>query len=102
MRSISCGRAPGLQGRAVLAGSSNEAREQGMPIARCRRELRVKLARDEPRMRGQFDDLHQAVGRESREAQSRRSQFVQIVIVEFIAVPMALEYRLLAVQRGRP
>ena len=92
---------PRMQRRAIQARRPDEAGEQRMSIARRRGELRVKLARHEPWMRAQLDELHQAVGRESREAQAGRSQLVEIMIVEFIAVAMALEYRLLAVQRVR-
>src|ERR1700682_2703423 len=98
---ISCGRAPGLQSGAILAGRSDESAEQEMPVARRRGEFRVKLARHEPGMRAQFDELHQTVGRESGEAQAGRGQLLQIVIVEFVAMAMAFEDRSLAVQRVR-
>src|ERR1700689_257250 len=100
-RPISCGRAPGLQSGAILTGRPDESREQRMPVARRRGELRVKLAGDEPRMRTQLDELDQAVGRESGEAQAGRGQLLEIMIVEFITMTMTLEYGFLAVQRVR-
>src|SRR5450432_3098899 len=99
---VSCVRASWLLRIAVCAGRPHEAREQWMAIERRRGEFRMKLARDEPGMRTQFDELHQAISRESREGQSRRGQLLEIMIVEFIPMPVALEDRLLAVQQVRP
>jgi hypothetical protein len=46
----------------LIPRSSDEAREERMPIARVRGELRMELRSDEPRMARQFDDLDQTIG----------------------------------------
>ncbi len=94
-------RGPGCRAARYARAARDEAREQRVAVARRRGELGMKLAGDEPGMRAQFDELHQAVRRKSGETQARGAQFVEIVIVEFIAVAMALEYRFLAVNRAR-
>ena len=45
---------------------------------------------DEPRVLRQLDHLHQAVAREAGEAQPRLAVALQIVVVELVAVAMAL------------
>src|SRR5271169_735851 len=90
-----------LQQSAILACGAHEAGEQRVSIARRRGEFRVELTGDEPRMRAQFDEFHQSIGGEARESEARRGHLVEIVIVEFIAVAVTLEYRLSAVQRAR-
>src|SRR5271168_721018 len=90
-----------LQRSAILACGAHEAGEQRVPIARRRGEFRVELTGDEPRMRAQFDEFHQSIGGEAREGEAGRAHLVEIVIVEFVAVAVALEYRLSAVQCAR-
>src|SRR5580692_5345081 len=94
----SCGGAARLQRGPVLARRSDEAGEQGVAIARRGSEFRVKLTGHKPRMAGQLDKFHQPVGGEAREAQPRRRQLVQIMIIELVAMAMTLENRLLTVQ----
>jgi len=49
-------------------------------------------------MTAQFDELHQPVRRETRERQAGIRQFVEVVIVELIAMPVALVDHVLAVE----
>src|SRR5579863_7363431 len=73
----SCGGAARLQRGAKFARRPDKACEQGMAIARRGGEFRMKLTGHKPGMTGQLDEFHQAVGREAREAQTRRRQFLQ-------------------------
>ena len=64
--------APGLQRRAILARGSDEPREQRMAVARRGGELRVELARHEPRMRRQFDEFDQPIRAKIRKIAARQ------------------------------
>src|SRR3984893_12363206 len=77
-------------GGALRARRPYETGEQRMPVARGGGDRRVDLCRQEPRMVGQLDRLHQPVAREPREAHARLPVAVEVVVVEFVAVPMAL------------
>src|SRR6202521_4698486 len=76
--------------RALRARRPDETGEQRVPIAWGGGELRVELRRKKPRMVGQLDHLYQPVAREPREAHARLPVAVEVVVVEFVAVPMAL------------
>src|SRR5262245_51633488 len=45
----------------LLARRANEADEQRMPVARRRREFRMELAREKPRMVGELDHLDEEI-----------------------------------------
>ena len=92
---------PGCRAARYSRAARTNPVNSGCPSRGRRGELRVELAGDEPRMRAQLDEFHQAVRRESGEAQAGRGQLLEIVIVEFIAVAMALENRFLAVDGVR-
>ena len=50
----------------VFERRGNEAHEEGVRLVGSRFEFRMKLRRNEERMRRQFDDLHEAiVGRQA-------------------------------------
>src|SRR5581483_360546 len=85
-----------------LDRGADEGREQRMPPARRRGELRMKLASDEPRMIGQFDHLGQILGRRHpRYAHTRIHEMWDIAIVDFVAVAMALDHAFLTVHLAR-
>src|SRR6185436_20887719 len=66
---------------------ADEGAEQRMRTMWPRRELRMKLGRQEPGMPLQLDDLHQAaVRREPAEHESLGRQLFPVGVVEFIAV----------------
>src|SRR5882672_12121528 len=92
----SCSRAPWLQRSTVFPRRSNEAGEQRMAVARSRGEFRMELAGHEPRMIRQFDEFHQAVGRESGKGHAGTRQLIQVMIVEFVAMAVPLVNRFLA------
>src|SRR6266436_6180930 len=94
------GRLRELRG-ALRARRPDETAEQRVPVARGGGELRVELRRQEPRVVGQLDHLHQAVAREPREAHARLPIAVEVVVVEFIAVPMALHDGIAAIELAR-
>src|SRR6185437_6011757 len=75
---------------------ANEAGEKRVAVARCRGEFRMELRRDEPGVAGNLDDFHQAVAREAGEAHARLPVAVEEVVVEFVAVAVALEDGILA------
>src|SRR5690606_8984301 len=86
----------------VLARGADEADEQRVPVARRRGELRMELAREEPRMVRQFDDLdQQVVHRLARDHQAEVLELLAVVVVELVAVPVALADHVLAVQLAR-
>src|SRR5581483_6747920 len=77
--------------RLVLQRGLDERREQRMPGARRRRELRVELAADEPRMAGQLDHLAQLLAlRQARHAQPLVLQPLDVLVVDLVAVPVPL------------
>src|SRR3984893_4162616 len=89
-------------GCALRARRPYETGEQRMPVARGGGELRVELRRQEPRMVGQLDHLHQSIAREPREAQALLPVAIEVVVVEFVAVPMALHDGVAAEDLARP
>ena len=50
---------------------------------------------------GKLHDLHQAVGRKSGEPQARALELVQVVVVEFVAMPVSFPDHIRAIQRPR-
>src|SRR5258705_3052603 len=87
---------------ALRARSPDETGEQLVAVAWGGGELRVELRRHEPRMVGQLDHLHQPVARDPREAHARLPVAVEVVVVEFVAVPMALHDVVAPEDRARP
>jgi hypothetical protein len=73
----------------MLVHRRDKALEQRMRLMRFALELRMKLARDEKGMFGDFDDFHQlAVRRNAAEDKTRLFKFFAVCIVEFVPVPM--------------
>src|SRR4029453_19186603 len=72
--------------------SANEADEQRMTATRVRREFRMELAAEEPRMLRQLDHFAQVAGdvalRPCADGEARGLQPRQIMIVDFVAVPV--------------
>src|SRR5690606_28048259 len=86
----------------MRAGGADEAAEQRVAVARARRELGVELAAEEPRVVRQLDHLHElAVLGRAGEHEPRLLEAVEIVVVELVAVAVALGHGLRAVGRGR-
>src|SRR5712664_3110376 len=76
---------------ALQEGCTDEVAEQRVGAVRSRAELRVELARDEPRMVGQLDDLHQStIGRHPAEHHPRLAERFAVLVVELEAVAVAL------------
>src|SRR6202035_1456745 len=71
-------------------------------VARRGGELRVELRGEEPRVLRQLDHFHQAIARETREAQPRRPIALQVAVVELVAMAVALEDHLASVQLAGP
>src|SRR5882762_9553301 len=93
------GRADG--GTLARAGKcgTDEVAEEGRGPRRTRLELRMELARDEPRMVGQLDDLDQAAFLErSGDHQASLRERRPIVVVDLVTVPVALVHDRLAVR----
>ena len=78
--------------------SLDETGEYRVAIARIGRELRMKLARDEPGMTRQLDRLDETVDRKTREYEPPGSQLVEEVVVEFVSVPVTLVNRVVTVE----
>lgn len=73
----------------MLVHRRDKALEQRMRLMRFALELRMKLARDEKGMFGDFDDFHQlAVRRNAAEDKTRLFKFFAVCIIEFVPVPM--------------
>src|SRR5882672_3123446 len=89
MRARSSARRARQMRGAPVARGTYEAGKERVPVARRRGEFGVILARDEPGMARQLDDLHQAVGREARELEARLRELLHVAVVEFVAVAMA-------------
>ncbi len=80
-------------GRLALQRGLDEGFEQRMAGARRRGEFGVELHADEPGMHGlrQFHDLGQILARRARrDDQPGFFQFRHVMVVDFIAVAMAL------------
>jgi hypothetical protein len=72
-------------------GGGDETVEQGMRAVRFALEFRMKLAGDEKWVAGQFDDFDQfTVGRPSAKAEAGFGERLVIIVVEFVAMPVAL------------
>src|ERR1022692_5169653 len=69
-----------------------------MPVARRGSEFRVKLRRHEPGMARQLDDLDQPVLRETRKLEPGARVGFEVVVVEFVAMPMALGDQVAAIE----
>src|SRR5262245_43177834 len=78
----SCARSPRQFQTLALARSIDEARKQRMPVSRIRRELRVELRPEEPRMARQLDELGEAVAREAGEHEASIRNLLQVAVVE--------------------
>src|SRR5215472_2151855 len=76
--------------RALCARGTDEAGEQRVPVTRRGGELGVKLSRYEPGVVGELDHLHQPIAREPGEAHASLAIAIEIVVVELVAMPMAL------------
>src|SRR5258706_2378962 len=86
----------------VLQSGLDERGKQRVAAARGRREFRVELAADEPRMRRQLDHLAQllALG-DAGNAQALVLQSLQVLVVDLVAVAVALVDRVRAVDLAR-
>src|SRR6266540_5446060 len=84
---------------------ADEADEQRMAAPRIRREFRVELAAEEPRMLRQLDHLAQVARERALRAraddESRRDEPRQVMVVDLIAMPVALGDRRTAVDAVR-
>src|SRR5688572_33453688 len=77
--------------RAVQERGLDEALEERMRLHRARLELRMELARDEPRMPGQLDHLDQrAVRREAGQHEAAGLELLAVRVVELVPVTVAL------------
>src|SRR6185436_20890545 len=74
-----------------------------MAVARVRREFRMELRREEPWMDGrrQLDELDETVAREPREHEPRARELFGVVVVELVAMAVALRDLAGAVDRLR-
>src|SRR6185369_16623216 len=74
------------EGRLVVERRAHEALEDRMAVERPRLELRVELARDEPRMVAQLDHLDElAVLRQPREHEAVLLEGLAILVVHLVA-----------------
>src|SRR6266478_1608110 len=91
----------GLAGLVLQSGLDERGKER-VAAARGRREFRVELAADEPRMRRQLDHLAQllALG-DPGNAQALLLQSLQVLVVDLVAVAVALVDRVRAVDLAR-
>ena len=95
-------RAAPTRARAALEGRADEPAEERRRPRRARLELRVELARDEPRMVGQLDDLDEpALLERARDDEPVLDELVAELVVDLVAVPVALVDRRLAVDLAR-
>src|SRR5690606_6852884 len=79
-------------------GSIDETGEQGMAVTRRGGEFRMELAGQVPGVRRHFDNLHEvAVQRLAGDLQARRFKAFHVVVVDFVAVAVALGDDVLAV-----
>src|SRR5260221_2760303 len=86
----------------VLQSGLDERGKQRVAAARGRREFRVELAADEPRMRRQLDHLAQllALG-DAGNAQALVLQALQVLVVDLVPVSVALVDHVRAVDLAR-
>src|SRR5262245_32067538 len=81
----------GSRPRLVIECRLNEAVEERVRLPRARAELGVELPGDEPRMVGQLDDLDELLLRpDPGDLESALLERVQVVVVDLVAVPVAL------------
>src|SRR6266849_10521969 len=86
----------------MLQRRPHERGEERMGIPRPRPELWVELSGHEVRMIRDFDDLDQLLlGPDPRDAQAVLLQFLEVVVVDLVAVPVTLVYDRLGVDAGR-
>src|SRR6185436_8880544 len=91
----------GLRPSLMVERRANEAGEERMGIPRARAELGVELARHEPWMPRQLDDLHQLLLRpHARDPEPALLEPAEIVVVDLVPVAMALLDGALAVESG--
>ena len=91
----------GARPRALEGRADEPAEERGRP-RRARLELRVELARDEPGMVGQLDDLDEPPLLErAGDDEPVRDELFAVLVVHLVAVPVALVDRRLAVDLAR-
>ena len=75
----------------AIEGGRDKAAEQGMRLVGAALEFRVELRADEPGVALRFDDLDErAVGGETGEAHAGVREVVAEVVVELVAVAVAL------------
>src|SRR6266496_5152505 len=94
----------------VRERGTDEADEERMAAPRIRREFRVELAAEEPRVLRQLDHFAQIAGRcalrASADGKPGRLEARQVMIVDLVAMPVALGHRGSAVdlvrERTRP
>ena len=83
----------------ALEGCADEATEQRRRSRRAGLELRVELAGDEPGMVGELDDLDQEPFLErARDDEAACDELVAVVVVDLVAMAMALVDRRRAVE----
>src|SRR5690606_29635364 len=70
-----------------------------MPVPRRRRELRMELRREEPRVVRKLDHLDEPVDGESGEDEARLLEALEVTVVELVAVPVTLVDHVAAVDR---
>src|SRR5215510_639246 len=86
-----CGMTAGLALPLMIQGGPDEGGEQRMGIPRPRAKLGMELPGHEPRVIGELDDLHQPLGRpDAGDAQPVLLELAQVVVVDLVAVPVAL------------
>ena len=86
-RSLGRLRAPGASARCRADELAEERRRPRRP----RLELRVELAGDEPRVIGQLDDLDEpALLERARDDEAGVDELLAVVVVDLVAVPVAL------------
>src|SRR6202521_6036276 len=75
----------------MTAGGAYECSKERVRLKRLGFEFRMKLAAEEPRVIGHFDNLHiGAIRRAPADAQTRGDELLLVIAVEFITIPMAL------------
>src|SRR5262245_34534170 len=85
------GRADALPGAAPLERRRDELAEERRGPRRARLELGMELARDEPGMVGQLDDLDEAALLERpRHHEPVLDELLAVLVVDLVAVAMAL------------
>src|SRR5258708_18438236 len=86
----------------VVEGGFEESREQRMAGARGRGKLRMKLAADQPGMRRQLDRLAQLLSLgEAGDAQALVLQSLHVLVIDLVAVAVALVDHVRAIDLAR-